>query len=404
MNDVKHSAQALFGQRRNTLVVGAIVAAFVIGTLFGGGVLGRLTQAQAPSAADNQLFQPFWQAWQLMHENYVDPLNDNKLMQAALSGMMNAPGDPFTNYFDPAMFKATSDQLAGQITGIGATVKKDDKTGALKIVNVLNGSPSQAAKLVAVDLVITVDGTDVTKLTENDIIDKVRGPVGSVVVLGILHSGASSPVLISVTRRTIIVSEVTTALYAGNIGYISLSEFGSKAGADFRAGLARLNADHLSGLILDLRGNPGGYVTAAIDVTSQFIASGNVFTEKGRNGSSVDNPVSGKPTAPHVPLIVLVDGGSASAAEIVTGALQDAGRATIIGTRTYGKGSEQIIQALANNGAAHITVARWFTPKGRTIQTTGLIPDITVPYTPDATGLTPDEQLQEAILVLRGEF
>ena len=404
MTNRNNPVSGRIGQSRNLIVAGAVGISFVVGTLFGGGVVGRLTEAQTPSSAETQLFQPFWQAWSLMHSNYVEPLDDNKLMQAALAGMMNEPGDQFTNYFDPATYKATSDQLAGQITGIGANVKKDDKTGALQIVSLLAGSPALEAGLKPGDLIFTVDGADVTKLAEGDIIDKVRGTVGSTVTLGIRHTDSTDLVSIKVTRRTIVVPDVTSVLYNGNIGYIALTEFGSNAGGDLRAALAKMNADHLHGLILDLRGNPGGYVTTAIDVASQFLASGNVFTEKTRSGALSQNPVNGHPLAPDVPLVVLVDGGSASASEIVTGALQDAGRATVIGTRSYGKGSEQIIQALSNGGAAHITIARWFTPKGRTIQTTGLTPDIIVPYTPDPVGKTPDLQLQEALLVLRGQF
>jgi carboxyl-terminal processing protease len=167
--------------------------------------------------------------------------------------------------------------------------------------------------------------------------------------------------------------------------------------------LRQLRANTLSGLILDLRGNPGGYLTTAIDVTSQFIEEGNVLIERDKGGAIQTFPVKGRPLAPDVPLVILVDGGSASASELVTGALQDYGRATVIGSQTYGKGSVQIVEPLSNGGAAHITIARWYTPLDRSIQGVGITPDYKVTW--DAVALPDrDLQMEQALLVLRGEF
>ncbi len=393
---------------RTAIGISLVLIAFVSGMAVGSAHPVTLVQAQGatPSADDNKLFEPFWEAWNLLHENYVDPLDDNVLMQGALSGMLAAPGDRFTNYFDPAFYKSTTDEMAGQFSGIGATVKKDDKTGGLTVVNTLDNSPALQAGLLPGDIIITVDGQDVTNLPEEQIIAKVHGPSGTKVTLGILRAGETKPLSLVITRQTIQLPDVTTAIYNGDIGYISLSEFGDHAGADFSAGLQKLNANHLKGLIFDLRGNPGGYLTAAIDVASQFMTSGAVLIERGRAGSETTYKVTGKALAPDVPLVVLVDSGSASAAELVSGALQDNGRAKLIGVQTFGKGSVQIIQPLTNGGAAHITIARWYTPKGRTISQIGLTPDISIANTPP-TKDNPnplDLQLQEAILVLKGEL
>lgn len=386
-----------------------VLVAFSSGLVVGTTHPALLAQAQGANPGDSVLFKPFWEAWNLLHENYVDPLDDSKLLEGVLTGLMNAPGDRFTNYFDPTFYKSTTDEMAGQFSGIGATVKKDDKTGGLLIVSTLDGSPARTAGLQPGDLIVAVDGQDITALAEDAIIGKVHGPSGTVVKLGVVRIGTNTPITIPITRQTIALPDVTTALYkdyAGqyDIGYISLSEFGDHASADFAAGLKKLNAGHLKGLIFDLRSNPGGYLTAAIDIASDFMPTGTVLIERGRDNSENTYRVTGKAIAPDVPLVVLVDGGSASAAELVSGALQDNGRARLIGVRTFGKGSVQIIQPLSNGGAAHITIARWFTPKGRTIERVGLTPDVIIGYDPTAQPNSPDPQLQEAILMLRGEM
>src|SRR5579864_1167673 len=367
-----------------------ILVAFSSGLVVGTTHPALLAQAQGANPGDSALFKPFWEAWNLLHENYVDPLDDRKLLAGALTGLMNAPGDRFTNYFDPTFYKSTTDEMAGQFSGIGATVKKDDKTGGLLIVSTLDGSPARTAGLQPGDLIVSVDGQDITSLAEDVIIGKVHGVSGTVVKLGVVRAGTTSaPITIPITRQTIALPDVTTALYKDyvgqyDIGYISLAEFGDHASTDFAAGLKKLNADHLKGLIFDLRGNPGGYLTAAIDIASDFMPTGAVLIERGRDNSENTYRVTGKSIAPNVPLVVLVDGGSASTAELVSGALQDNGRARLIGVQTFGKGSVQIIQPLSNGGAAHITIARWFTPKGRTIERVGLAPDEIVGYDPVA--------------------
>ena len=387
---------------RKFVGVGLILTAFVSGVVVGN---THAAQGQTATPQDAALFQPFWEAWNLMHQNYVDPLDDNALMQGALVGMMAAPGDKFTNYFDPAFFKSTSDQMNGQFSGIGATVKKDDKSGGIFVISTIDGSPARKAGLQSNDLIVTVDGKDITALPESQIISKVRGPDGTTVKLGIIRGSVTTPLIVPIVRGTITLPDVTTMLYQGNIGYISLAEFGNRSAADFTAGLKALDANKLKGLVLDLRGNPGGYLTAAVSIASNFLPTGSVLIERGRNGASTTYPVEGKPLAPDVPLLVLIDGGSASASELVSGALQDAGRARLVGLRSYGKGSVQIIEGLQNGGAAHITVARWYTPKGRTIQGVGLTPDVEIaPVDPVKSPDSPDLQLREALMILRGEL
>lgn len=349
------------------------------------------------------LFTPFWEAWNLMHRSYVDPLNDDLLMEGAISGMMQAVLDQHTNYFDPELYKSINDEMTGQFTGIGASIRKDDKTGALIVVSTLPGSPARKSGLIPGDVIVSVDGVNVELIPQTKVISRIRGEAGTTLILGILRNGEPPMITLQITRDLIVMPTVVTRMYPGNIGYIALAEFNDKASREFSRGLRQLRANRLSGLVLDLRGNPGGYLTTAIDVTSQFIDEGNVVIERDKGGAIKTFPVHGDAYAPDVPMVVLVDGGSASASELVTGALQDYGRATVIGSQTYGKGSVQIVEPLSNGGAAHITIARWYTPLDRSIQGIGITPDMKVTW--DAYALPDrDLQLEQALLVLRGEF
>jgi carboxyl-terminal processing protease len=397
---------------RNTaallIVIAVFVSGFTLGSLHSASPASAQTETvptlvPEPPDGTQTLFKPFWEAWTLLHQNYVDPLDDNMLMEGALSGMMSSLGDRHTNYFDPATAKSVDEEMDGHYSGIGATLKKDDKSGRTVIVSTMVDAPARKAGILPGDVIMQIDGMDISMLSETMVISKVRGPSGTIVRLGILRNDQKPLLQIPIQRAQITIMTVTTSLFAGDIGYISLREFNNLAGREFTRGLQKLGANKLKGLVLDLRGNPGGYLTTAVEIASQFLRKGNVTLERGKDGSSQSYPVNGRPLAPNVPLIVLVDGGSASASELLAGALQDYGRARLLGERTYGKGSVQIIEPLSNGGAAHITIARWYTPKGRTIQDIGLEPDI--PFTWDQES-QPDRdiQLEQAVLILRGEL
>jgi carboxyl-terminal processing protease len=409
---MNHGAQRFVPQQlrrrgQKGLTVLAVVAVFVSGFALGS-LRAPTVSAAAPAVpvvSDDtmRLFAPFWQAWGLMHRSYVDPLDDNALMEGAIGGMMDAVGDRHTNYYDAATYRSINEEMAGQFSGIGATIRKDLKSGAFTIVTTLPDSPARESGLLPGDVIAAIDGVDVGLIGETKLISKIRGQSGTTVTLGVLRGDDPTVVKIPITRRLIVLQTVETHMYAGNIGYIALREFNDKATSEFRKGLRALNPDILKGLILDLRGNPGGYLTTAVDVTSQFLGRGNVLIEKDKGGTEQVFPVNGRPLAPDVPLIVLVDAGSASASELVSGALQDYGRATILGEQTYGKGSVQIVEPLNNGGAAHITIARWYTPLGRSIQGIGITPDVKVTWEAEKM---PDRdlQLEQALLILRGEL
>ena len=351
----------------------------------------------------NTLFAPFWAAWKIVHQDYVDqPVNDTLLMQGAISGLMQSLGDAHTIYLSPQDYTDANSQLAGNYAGIGAYV---DTTGKLlTITKPIPNSPAEKAGLQAGDQVIAVDGKDVTSLIPETVRQKVLGPEGTTVKLTIQRPGQTAPFDVQITRATIVVPSVTSKMLANNIAYIQIATFGDTTASDLHKQLAALMAQNPKSLILDLRDNGGGYLDTAIAVGSEFISGGVIVSEKSGNGNTTphDATPGGLATDKSLPMIVLVNAYSASASEIVSGALQDTGRAKLLGVTTYGKGTVQLWIPLSTNqadnqGAVAVTIARWLTPKGNTIDKKGLTPDIVVQMTPDDVKAGKDPQLDAAV-------
>ncbi len=292
--------------------------------------------------------------------------------------------------------------MAGSYAGIGAYVDTSGKL--LTITKPMPNSPAEKAGLQAGDQVIAIDGKDVTSLDPESVRQKILGPEGSVVKLTIQRPGQAAPFDVQITRATIVVPSVTSKMLANNIAYIDIATFGDSTASDFHKQLAALMAQNPKGLILDLRDNGGGYLETAIAVASEFIPSGVIVSEKDGKGKITphDATPGGLATNKSLPMIVLVNAYSASASEIVSGALQDTGRAKLLGVTTYGKGTVQLWIPLANNqsdnqGAVAVTIARWLTPNGNTIDRKGLTPDFIVQMTPDDVKANRDPQLDAAV-------
>jgi carboxyl-terminal processing protease len=345
------------------------------------------------------LFAPFWQAWDLVHQKYVDqPVNDTQLMQGAISGMLQSLGDAHTTYMNPQVYKDATSELAGSYAGIGSLV--DTSGTLLTITKPFPDSPAEKAGLQAGDQIIAVDGQDVTSLLPEEVRQKVLGPEGSKVELTIQRAGQDAPFDVQITRAVITVPSVTSKMLDGDIAYLQVSTFGDNTTNDVHKQLAALMAQHPKGLILDLRDNGGGYLDTGIAVASEFISSGVIVSEKAGDGTIT--PYKAKPgglaTDPNLPMIVLVNAYSASASEIVAGALQDTGRAKLLGETTYGKGTVQDWIPLSNNqGAVRVTIARWLTPNGNSIDKKGLTPDFEVKMTADDVKANLDPQLDAAV-------
>jgi carboxyl-terminal processing protease len=385
-----------------TLVL--IAAVFTGGYLLGAHAPNESAGAQGHQPPETEeLFAPFWETWTLLHENYVDPLDDEELMESALRGMMQSLGDPNTDYMDPDMYSRVNESMSGEYEGIGASVRKDETTGGLELVSIFDGSPAAAAGLRPGDQIIEVNGEDITDLAQEEIIALVRGPAGTEVTLGILRADEPDLLDINVMRGRITVSTVIARVLDGAIGYVRLSQFDFETGGLMREALEEMDVESLNGLILDVRGDPGGYLTTAIDVASAFIDEGAVVTERSPD-SEFTHMARGDAVAPEVPMVVLVDQGSASASELIAGALQDHERATIVGMPTFGKGSVQTWRELSNGGGVRITISRWYTPDGHSVSEVGIEPDIEVPFDPEAALTGADNQLDTAIAILNGTY
>jgi carboxyl-terminal processing protease len=349
------------------------------------------------------LFAPFWQSWTLVHEQYVNqPVDDTVLMRGAIHGMMDSLGDPHTSYSDPKTFQQEMGDLTGsQYEGIGAWV---DTTGSfLKIISPMPGSPADKAGVKAGDIIIAVDKKDVTGLSGTLVLQKVLGPAGTTVVLTI-QRGTADPFDISIVRAKITVPQAVWRMEKNNIAYVHLFIYGDQTAAQLHAALQELLPQKPVGIILDLRNNGGGFLTSAIDVLSEFVPSGKiVMYEQYGNGQKVSYKSNGGGLASNgsLPIIVLVNEGTASASEITAGALQDLGIAKLVGVKSYGKGSVQQVTTLdGDQGGLRITVAHWLTPNGRLIDGLGLTPDYEVKITPADITAGLDPQLQKAIDLL----
>jgi len=379
-----------------TLMLVVFAVGFVMGTH------SPMVGAQGnPPQETEQLFEPFWESWTLLHQSYVDPLDDNALMEGALTGMMASLGDPHSDYMPPDVFERVNEGMNGEYEGIGATVRQNETTGGLELVSIIAGSPAEKAGLRPGDQIVEVDGEDVTRLTQNEIVALVRGPAGTPVLLGILRPGEPDILDIEVIRDKIANPSVVYEVLDGDIGYLRLNQFNFSSSQEMRDALTKMDANNLKGLILDVRGNPGGYLTTSIEVASAFIPEGVIVTERGPD-RSVDHKALENAIAPDVPMVILVDEGSASASELIAGALQDHERATVVGMKTFGKGSVQTWHTLSNGGGLRITVSRWYTPDGHSVSEVGITPDIEVPF--ELTEDGSDNQLETAIAVLNGTY
>ena len=413
-------ASAATSRRRPRLIAASVglVAILAGSALFiSGYTLGReaLLEPGTPGGAA-AAFQPFWDTYQTISDRYAGgPVSRDGLVQGAIKGMIGSLDDPYSEYLTADQYRSNLQGISGQFEGIGAEIATSDMSGLagcttlgaacrLVITKPLDGSPAARAGLLPGDIVLSVDGASVDGLTADDARNKIRGPKGSVVMLSVLRA-AGAPISIRITRDIVQTQEVSSRVLGGGaIGYVKIAGFSDVAADQVVSALrAHLIADRHE-LILDLRGNPGGYVTAARKVASQFIQSGVLFYEQDAQGNLTPTEAlgDGVATDPSIHLVVLIDGGSASASEIVAGALQDTGRATLVGQVSYGKGTVQQWQELSGNGGAFkLTVARWLTPEKRSIHQIGLTPDVVVTL-PSPVLPGTDPTLDRAVDVLTG--
>lgn len=361
------------------------------------------TQSTSPpeQPADlDTLFEPFWQAWDIVHDQYIDqPVDNAELMRGAIDGMLESLEDPHTSYMDPNQFRQANIPLEGEYEGIGAWV--DPAGEFLTIVSPMPDSPAQEAGLKPGDEIIAIDGEDMAGIDGSLVIRRVLGPAGTEVTLTIRREGAPEPFDVTVTRAHITVPSVEGRMLDENIAYVNLITFGDRSTPELREALKDLLDQDPNGLILDLRNNPGGALNTAIEVASEFVADGVIMYEVYGDGKRDTYNARRGGLATEIPLVVLINEGSASASEIVAGAIQDHDRGTLVGTTSFGKGSVQNwIPLDKNEGAVRVTIARWLTPDERTIHESGLEPDVIVELTEADLEAERDPQLEKAVELL----
>jgi carboxyl-terminal processing protease len=360
----------------NFKMASVIFVVFLIGVLIGSG------QSQKVSALSNNMYEDlkvFTDVIGLIQKDYVEETNSKDLIQGAIKGMLETL-DPHSAYMPPNMFKEMQEETRGRFEGLGIEITLKD--GILTVVSPIEGTPAFKAGIVAGDQIVKIDGESTKNFTLVDSVKRLRGPRGTKVTITIMREGIPKPKDFTLVRDVIPVRSVRYELLEKNYGYIRISQFQEKTDADFEKAMKTLEEEtkgSLKGLVLDLRNNPGGLLDQAVKISDRFIGSGVIVSIDGRREEAKQKWLAHPDgAATQYPLIVLVNGGSASGAEIVAGAIQDHGRGILVGTQTFGKGSVQTIIPLKDGSGLRLTTARYYTPSGRSIQAKGIVPDILV--------------------------
>ena len=343
-------------------------------------------------------FDVFWEAWAFIEKEFYGELPDDQdRVYGAIRGMVNAYGDENTAFIEPDRAAIFREDVSGSFEGIGAAVRMDDM-GRLVIAEPFAGRPAAEAGILRGDVVLKVDGVSLQGMSLYEAIGLIRGPAGTTVVLTVFRDGVDEPFDVSVERARIEIEVVESERLEGDIGYVRLTEFSRGATGKMAEAIKDLDAEGaLEGLILDLRDNPGGLLDESIYVSSQFIEEGVITIEKLKADEEQVFEAQVGGVAPDVPLVVLVNRGSASASEIVAGAIQESGRGTVLGEQTFGKGTVQIPHTLRDGSELRVTIAEWLTPSGKQISGEGIVPDVYVERTQEDFVEGRDPQLDRAI-------
>lgn len=397
----------------------AIAALVILGATFFAGVwygydsrpgaerVANILHKEQPRNFQDVDFDLFWDVWSRLEEKYVDSgkIDRQKLVFGAIQGLTRSLGDPYTEFLPPAETKQFREDIKGSFDGIGAEI--GIRKGVLTIISPLKGSPAEKTGIKAGDKVFKINDTVTADLALDEAVRMIRGPKGTEVRLTILRDSFAKTKEFSIIRDTIKVQILSTEKKENGIFVIKLNSFTESAGREFRKALQEYFDSGSTKLILDLRNNPGGFLTVAVDIASWFLPPGEtVVHERYADGSEDVYRSGGYRLMEHVPMVVLVNEGSASASEIVAGALRDAKGVKLIGTKTFGKGSVQEVENLARNSSLKITIAKWLTPKGEEINGKGLEPDVTVelPKEENGNGEAPEKDviMEKGIEMIKG--
>lgn len=388
-------------KRNSKILIGAIIfLAFTFGWAFGHLDYQRQGVGYSPTvnkdAGGRANFDLFWQVWDKITTSYDGEVDYQKLIYGAIDGMVKAVGDPYSSFYTPEQTEKFQEELEGSISGIGAEI--GIKNNQLTIIAPMENSPAIKSGLKAQDVILNIDDTDAKDLDLNTAVSKIRGQEGTKVKIVIKRG--NEELTFDITREKIDIKSVKWEVKEGNIGYIEVSRFDSNTANLVKEAARELKNKKVKGVILDLRNNPGGYLDSAINVGSEFIKSGKIVVEKRIKGNKREDYLAsgkGNLTDPDIKLIVLVNGGSASASEIVAGAIQDHNRGLLIGEKTFGKGSVQSVENIGPGASLHLTIAHWYTPNDKNLSTEGLTPNIEVKMTEEDVNANKDPQLDKAM-------
>lgn len=372
-----------------------IVAAFSAGVFF-----DSARDALAPGGADSvDLESAVREVANIIEDTALEPSSEASITAGAINGMLESLEDSHAVYFDAKHFEYFNEQNSGMFYGIGITIANEGDD--LVIQSVIESTPAERAGLMAQDVIVEIDGETQDRWDTEEAVLRIRGEEGTTVTLGVRRNGAEELRTFTIERAKIDVPNIESELLQGNLGYIRLYSFTEQAAGDLREAITTLSAEGAEGFIVDLRDNPGGLLSASVDVSSLFIEDGVIVRVADRSGTIEEHFATGEAVT-DAPLVVLINGNSASASEIVAGALQDYGRGVLVGEQSFGKGSVQQLEELSFGGAVKLTIAHYVTPKDRTIDKVGLEPDVKVEMEPElADEKETDTQLQRAIVELR---
>ena len=369
--------------------------------------IGKVINLYSRTRSSEVSFDQYWEVWRKVKEKYVQPVDEVKLFYGSIQGMVNGLGDPYSAYFPPVEAEEFIRELSGEFEGVGMEVGM--KKEQIIVVAPIAGSPAEKAGLRPQDAILMIDGKETFGLSLTEAVSKIRGPKGTTVKLTILPNGAKETREVSIERQAITIPSVTWKQEEGNIAYIRIGYFNDKTSVEFDAAVREIKRTmQPRGLVLDLRSNPGGILDESVYVAGAWLGDKVVVRERTADGNIKDIKGTGTAVFANIPTVVLVDEGSASAAEIVAGALQDYNAGRLVGKKTFGKGSVQDVEPLPDGSALKLTVATWLTPNNREINGKGIEPDQTVEKMFIQTGAstsTPDaftdQGLKEALKILQ---
>lgn len=371
-----------------------------------GGEGGKVTNKDAGSSASllqNADFNLYWDVWKWIQGNFIDkPIDEKKLFYGSLAGMVASLDDPYSAFMEPKQAQEFSEELQGKFQGIGAEIGIRDKK--LTVVAPLPETPAELEGLKSGDWIIEIDGTDTTGMMLDDAVNRIRGEKGTQVKLLIMREDFKEPKTFVITRDNIKIVSVRSEVKEGGIGYVQISNFNADTGERFRNAAESMLVQNVKGLVLDLRNDPGGYLSMAVEIASYWVdVESPVVLERSGDTLVEEYRAIKNQALKGIPTVVLINRGSASASEIVAGALQDYALATLIGQQSFGKGSIQEMHDFSDGSAVKLTIARWFTPKNRQIDKEGIAPDVEVDIKEEDITAGKDPQLEKALEILKSQ-